>query len=111
MIKLPSFEWFMGNINFHGKGNRYSGSAGCDPLTGISADRSFRYSVWIDTDGDDMMLRAGYYSGPLCYEATDKEIITENTFEVKPQGVADAQAWLTEAAEKFCREKGVEIND
>lgn len=113
MVKLPSLEWFMGNINFRGKGNRYSGSFGCDPALGNNDSNTFRYSVWIDRNEDEeLVLIAGYYSGALSYEATDKSQITENIFSVNSQGILEAQSFIENAAEKFYSNmNGADKND
>lgn len=113
MVKLPSLEWFMGNINFRGKGNRYSGSFGCNPELGNNDESTFRYSVWIDRNEDEeLVLIAGYYAGAFSYEATDKSLITEKTFSVNSEGILDAQNFIESAAEKFYSEKnGADKND
>lgn len=102
MIKLPSYEWFMGNICFKGKGNRYSGSFGCDPRTGVIGQETLRYSVWIDNEEDGTpYLRALYYVGINALDSTDKSIITENKFESSAEGVLAAQQWIADAAQEF----------
>lgn len=104
MIKLPSYEWFMGNICFRGKGNRYSGSCGCDPLKGNIDDKTFRYSVWLDNNEDgSMYLKAVYYSGPYALEATNESIITDKRFDASAEGIVEAQQWISEAAEIFIK--------
>lgn len=105
MIKLPSLEWFMGNINFHGKGNRYSGSLGCDPAIGNVDSNIFRYTVWIDIVDEDMTLKAVFYLGDLSYDIVDKSKVTENTFNVNADGILEAQEWIKTAAESFYKEK------
>lgn len=105
MIKLPSYEWFMGNICFKGKGNRYSGSIGCDPYKGIVADKTFRYSVWIDNDEDgSMFLKAVWYTGINALDSTDTSLVTENRFKSSADGILEAQQWLLDAAENFYKE-------
>jgi len=107
MIKLPSYLWFMGLINFRGKGNRYSGSFGCDPEKGNLDGNVFRYSVWIEKDENDIyFLKAVYYVGINAYDSTDKSLITEKTFESSSEGIIEAQEWLQSAADDFYRKKG-----
>lgn len=48
LIKLPSFEWFIGLMNLGGKGNTYTGSYGTDPYYGCTGREQFRYRVWIE---------------------------------------------------------------
>lgn len=102
MIKLPSYEWFMGNIVFGKAGNRYSGSFGCDPLKGNIAEKTFRYSVWLDKDEEGkMFLKAVHYVGPNALDSTDESIITEKRFDASSEGILDAQKWIKDAADAF----------
>ena len=102
MIKLPSYLWFMGLINFHSKGNIYTGSFGCDPALGNSAGEIFRYRVWIDkNENDDFILKAVHYVGIYAYDATDKDIMNEKIFESSSEGILEAQEWLQCAADEF----------
>ena len=39
LIKLPSYEWFLGLMGFGGKGNTYAGSYGPDPTSAVSEGR------------------------------------------------------------------------
>jgi hypothetical protein len=95
MIRLPSYEWFMGQISFHGQGNIYSGSIGCDPFYGDNGKNIFRYRVWIEKNEDDgLILKAVYYFGNNCYDATCREIITEKDFDASSKGISEAQNWL-----------------
>lgn len=97
MVKLPSYEWFMGQLAFRGQGNVYTGSFSPNhELSGIDKD-CFRYRVCIDKDKEDnRILKAAYYNGPYCYEATDKNIITKKDFEASEKGVSEAQEWIIE---------------
>lgn len=96
----------MGLISFRGKGNRYSGSFGCDPALGINAENTFRYSAWIDKDeNDNFIFKAGYYIGINAYETTDKSLVTEKIFESSSEGILEAQEWLQNAADDFYKSK------
>ncbi len=105
MVKLPNLSWFMGMLAFRGEGNIYSGSAGCDPFLGNTESKTFRYRVWIDKNDDGFILKTVHYFGLYSYDATDKEIMTEKTFDATHDGIDEAQVWLqaaeTEAVEKF----------
>ena len=102
MIKLPSYLWFMGLINFHSKGNVYTGSFGCDPLKGNADGNAFRYRVWIDqNENEDYILKAVYYESVLAYDAVDKSTVTEKIFESSSEGIIEAQEWLQCAADEF----------
>ena len=105
MVKLPSYEWFMGLISFRGDGNTYSGSFGCDPAKGITDGNIFRYVVTIDKQEDTMVLKALYYVGVNALGATDKSLITEKLFECSPEGVLLAQQWIQDAADEFYKNK------
>lgn len=102
MVKLPSYEWFMGNICFRGKGNRYSGSFGCDPLKGNIDEKTFRYSVWLDNEEDgSMFLKAVHYIGPNALDSTDESLIKSNKFDASADGITEAQQWISDAADDF----------
>lgn len=103
MIKLPSYLWFMGLINFHGSGNTYSGSFGCDPALGNIEGKIFRYVVKIIQQDDINVLRAVYYEGQNALEATDESLITEKIFESSSEGILEAQEWLNIAADAFLK--------
>lgn len=111
MINLPSHLWFMGNINFKGPGNTYSGSLGCDPALGNIDGNSFRYLVKIVNQDDTLKLRALYYIGEYAVEATDESLITERFFESSSEGIEEAQDWLNSAAEDFLKKKDKEKNN
>lgn len=106
MIKLPSHLWFMGLITFKGKGNRYSGSFGCDPAKGNIDGNIFRYSVWIDRDEDEnFILKAVYYVGINALDSTDESLVTEKIFKSSPEGILEAQEWLQNSADDFYNSK------
>lgn len=108
MVKFPSYEWFMGLINFRGKGNVYSGSMGSDPLLGITAD-CFRYSVWIEkNENDEFVLKAAHYIGVNAFDSTDRAIMTENIFEASSAGIECAEKWIENAANEFYSKNGAE---
>lgn len=104
MIKLPQLDWFMGMLKFRGEGNIYSGSAGCDPMHGNREDKTFRCRAWVEKSDDSFILKAAYYYGLYSYEATDKSIITEKSFDASADGIEQAQVWL-QAAEDAAIEK------
>ena len=108
MIKLPSYEWFMGQIPFHGKGNVYSGSFGCDPSLGNIDENTFRYTVLIDKDEDEnFILKAYCYAGINAFDATDKTDMTENTFAASAEGILEAQQWIIDRKNEFYKNKGI----
>lgn len=109
MIKLPSYLWFMGLINFRSKGNVYSGSLGCDPALGNADGNAFRYRVWIDKGENDVfVLKAVYYESIYAYDSVDKSLLTEKIFESSSEGIIEAQEWLQNAADEFLRKKNGE---
>lgn len=99
MVKLPNYIWFLGNIPFRGDGNVYSGSAGCDEFYGNINGKTFRYRVWLEKNDDGLILNAVHYNGENAYDATDKTILVEKTFEASPEGISEAEKWLNEAQE------------
>lgn len=102
LIKLPSYEWFLGLMGFGGKGNTYAGSYGTDPYLGCLGRPSFRYRAWIEKDGnDEKQFKAVYYIGNDCYDETDKEDMTEKTFEASAAGILEAQEWLLKKLDAF----------
>ena len=102
LIKLPSFEWFLGLMGFGGKGNTYAGSYGTDPYLGCLGRPSFRYRAWIEKDeNDEKQFKAVHYNGNDCYDETDKEKVTEKIFEASAAGILEAQEWLLGELEKF----------
>lgn len=102
LIKLPSYEWFLGLISFGGKGNIYAGSYGTDPYLGCLDRPSFRYRVWIEKDeNDEKQLKAIHYTGDCCFDETDKGSMTEKIFEASAAGIAQAQEWLLNELESF----------
>ena len=105
MVKLPSYLWFMGLINFRGPGNTYSGSFGTDPSKGSIEGNVFRYVVKIEKEEDDFFLKAVYYVGINALEATDPKIVTEKIFEASSEGILEAQDWLNNAADDFYKNK------
>lgn len=107
LIKLPSYEWFIGLMNLGGKGNIYAGSYGTDSYKGCLQAESFRYRVWIDKDeNDEKILRAVYYIGNNSYDSTDKEIMTELSFQSSSNGILEAQEKLLSELEKYKNNKG-----
>lgn len=108
MVKLPSYEWFMGLINFRGKGNVFSGSMGSDPMLGITSS-CFRYSVWIEkNENDEFVLKAAHYIGLNAFDSTDKDIMTMNVFEASTDGIHEAEEWIKNAADEFYDKNGAE---
>lgn len=102
LIKLPSFEWFLGLMGFGGKGNTYAGSYGTDPYLGCLGRPSFRYRAWIEKDeNDEKQFKAVHYTGNDCYDETDKEKVTEKIFEASAAGILEAQEWLLSELEQF----------
>ena len=101
-IKLPSYEWFLGLMGFGGEGNIYAGSYGTDPYKGCLVSDTFRYRVWIEKDENgEKLLKAVYYVGNQCYDETQKEKITEETFEASAEGIDEAQKYLIEKLEEY----------
>lgn len=101
-IKLPSYEWFLGLMGFGGAGNIYAGSYGTDPYKGCLVSDTFRYRVWIEKDENgEKLLKAVYYVGNQCYDETQKEKITEETFEASAEGIDEAQKYLIEKLEEY----------
>jgi len=102
LIKLPSYEWFLGLMGFGGAGNIYAGSYGTDPYKGCLVSDTFRYRVWIEKDENgEKLLKAVYYVGNQCYDETQKEKITEETFEASAEGIDEAQKYLIEKLEEY----------
>ena len=102
LIKLPSYEWFLGLMGFGGAGNIYAGSYGTDPYKGCLVSDTFRYRVWIEKDENgEKLLKAVYYVGSQCYDETQKEKITEETFEASAEGIDEAQKYLIEKLEEY----------
>lgn len=102
LIKLPSYEWFLGLMGFGGEGNIYAGSYGTDPYKGCLVSDTFRYRVWIEKDENgEKLLKAVYYVGNQCYDETQKEKITEETFEASAEGIDEAQKYLIEKLEEY----------
>ena len=102
LIKLPSYEWFLGLMGFGGAGNIYAGSYGTDPYKGCLVSDTFRYRVWIEKDeNNEKSLKAVYYVGSQCYDETQKEKITEETFEASAEGIDEAQKYLIEKLEEY----------
>ena len=95
LIKLPSFEWFIGLMNLGGKGNTYTGSYGTDPYYGCTGREQFRYRVWIEKDeNDEKQLVAVHYIGDDCFDETDNVKLEKKIFESSAHGIAEAQDWL-----------------
>ena len=102
MIKLPSYEWFMGQLKYRGKGNVFSGSYGCDPLLGGISDDQLRFRVWIDkNDEDDWILISVYYKGKNCFEVTAEEDMTKAVFEATSDGIVNAEIWINNAISDY----------
>lgn len=102
LIKLPSYEWFLGLMGFGGAGNIYAGSYGTDPYKGCLVSDTFRYRVWIEKDENgEKLLKAVYYVENQCYDETQKEKITEETFEASAEGIDEAQKYLIEKLEEY----------
>lgn len=95
MVKLPSYTWFLGNLNLKGPGNVYTGSCGCSPETGNNCGKVFRYRAWFDKAENGYILKAACYSGLNAYDATDKSDITEKDFEASEQGIEEAAEWIS----------------
>ena len=101
-IKLPSYEWFLGLMAFGGAGNIYAGSYGTDPYLGCLTSDSFRYRVWIEKDENgEKLLKAVYYVGAKCYDETEKDKMTEMTFEASAEGINKAQKYLLQKLEEY----------
>jgi hypothetical protein len=106
LVKLPSYEWFLGQMNLGGKGNTYAGSYGTDPYLGCLKSDSFRYRIWIAEDENkNRTLKAIQYIGTDCFDVTDKEILTEKTFEASADGVNEAQSWVIDGVNSFIKNK------
>ncbi|MGN0550195.1 MAG: hypothetical protein ACI4IM_11415 [Acutalibacteraceae bacterium] len=104
-IKLPSYEWFLGLMAFGGDGNIYAGSYGTDPYKGCLVSDTFRYRVWIEKDeNNEKLLKAVYYVGTKCYDETEKDKMTEMTFEASAEGINEAQKFLLEKLDEFIDE-------
>ena len=95
MIKLPNTDWFMGLMKFRGPGNVFTGSFGTDPYYGCMNRKIFRYRLWIEkNDSDEFILKAICYTGENSYDETDKDVISENTFEASDDGIKNAGEWI-----------------
>lgn len=106
LIKLPSFEWFLGLMGFGGKGNVYAGSYGTDPYKGCLNEASFRYRAWIEKDeNDEKTFKAIHYVGNECFDETEKEKMTEKTFEASSAGILEAQNWLLGELNQFIKNR------
>lgn len=104
LIKLPSYEWFIGFMNLGGKGNTYTGSYGTQPYKGCLCGDEFRYRVWIDKDeNDEKALNALYYIGNKCFGETEKEKLHTQKFEASIKGIEQAQIWLLDELERFIK--------
>lgn len=102
IIKLPSYEWFLGLMGFGAKGNIYAGSYGTDPYKGCLGKPNFRYRVWIEKDeNDEKTLKAVHYCADECFDEADKEAMTEKSFESSAAGILEAQKWLLDELNKF----------
>lgn len=104
LIKLPSYEWFLGLMGFGGKGNVYAGSYGTDPYRGCLVSETFRYRVWIDKDeNDEKLLKAVHYIGQECFDETDSKSMTEKNFDATSDGIIEAQNWLIDELGSFIK--------
>ena len=106
IIKLPSYEWFIGLMGFGAKGNIYAGSYGTDPYLGCLGRPNFRYRVWLEKDeNDEKILKAVHYCGEECFDETDEADMTEKTFEASAAGILEAQEWLLSELNEFTKNK------
>lgn len=104
LIKLPSYEWFLGLMGFGAKGNTYAGSYGTDPYLGCLVGDTFRYRVWLEKDeNDEKLLKAIHYIGQECYDETERKKQTEKIFEASAAGILEAQDWLLGELDQFIK--------
>lgn len=110
MIKLPSYEWFMGQLKYRGKGNVFSGSYGCDPISGGINNNQLRFRAWIEKDGNDnWILCAVHYKGKNCFEMTDQSEMAKSTFDATVEGILSAEKWINDSIFEYKSE--VENNE
>lgn len=107
LIKLPSYEWFIGLMNLGGKGNIYAGSYGTDPYLGCLNAETFHYRAWIEKDeNDEKQFKALYYVGNNAFDETDSSEMTEKIFESSTAGIREAHEWLLSALKDYDRKGG-----
>ena len=91
-IRLPKLAYFT-------QKNMRIGSVTPEALVARPLEPIFQYRVGVRDD----RLRAEYYTDSKCYELTDKEKITAQTFDVSPEGIRAAEDWLEDAYSVFER--------
>jgi hypothetical protein len=94
-IRLPKLAYFT-------QKNLRIGSVTPEDLVAHPLEPIFQYRVRVQDD----RLRAEYYIDSKCYELTDKEKITVQTFDVSPDGIRAAEDWLEDAYRVFERSVG-----
>lgn len=107
LIKLPSYEWFLGLMNLGGQGNTYTGSYGTKPYQGCLCGDEFRYRVCIAKDeNDEKLLKAVYYVGNECFDTAADEKKTVREFEASTKGINEAHDWLCGELDGFIKTRG-----
>lgn len=95
LIPLSTIEYFT-------QGNTMIGSLTPDELIADPTAKLFRYRAF----ADDGKLTALYFIDNRCYELTDKAKVVQNDFELSPDGIDAAAAWLEARYRDFERAFG-----
>ena len=83
LIPLSTIEYFT-------QGNTMIGSVTPDELVADALAKLFHYRVFADGE----KLAALYFIDNVCFDLTDKAKAVRNDFELSPDGIDAAAAWL-----------------
>ena len=80
----------LSTIEFFTQGNTMIGSVTPEALVADPLAKLFHYRAFADGD----KLTALYFIDNRCFDLTDKEKVVRNDFELSPDGIDAASAWL-----------------
>ena len=83
LIPLSTIEYFT-------QGNTMIGSVTPEELVAEPLAKLFHYRVF----ADDGSLTALYFIDNRCFDLTDKEKLVQRSFDLSPDGIDAAAAWL-----------------
>jgi len=92
LIPLSTIEYFT-------QGNTMVGSVTPEELVADPLAKLFHYRAFADGE----KLTALYFVDNVCYDLTDKEKTVQNDFELSPDGIEAASAWLEARYHEYAR--------
>jgi hypothetical protein len=92
LIPLSTIEYFT-------QGNTMIGSVTPEELVADPLAELFHYRVFADGE----KLTALYFIDNRCYDLTDKSKVAQNDFELSPDGIDAAAAWLEAQYHAYAR--------